>query len=139
MNIEWKLSAQWFFPFFLNYENPIFLPFDIFVVLFGPLKSPKHFHIYLYIKVFVFLNISVSIFWKLNENWAHSDFLNDFSSHYPIIQRNVKIVGKVSSRAHFKDNLMLIKKWIGTMSLKLFVFVLKRGVGYIAVLVIPPT
>ena len=104
-----KTERTVIFSFILfNYENPFFLPFDIFIVWFGPLKSPKHFHIYLYIKVFVFLNISGSIFWKLNENWAHSDFLNDFSSQYPVIQRNVKISGKVSSWAHFKDNFILL-------------------------------
>ena len=46
-----------------------------------------------------------------------------------VIQRNVNFVGKLSSCAHFKDNFMLIKNLIGTVTLKLFVFVLKRGVG----------
>ena len=136
---QMKTELTVIFSFFFNYENPFFLQFDIFVALFGPLKLPKHFYIYLFIKLFALLVILVSTFWSLNDNWTHGDFLNDFSSYYPIIQKNVKIVGKVSSRAHFKDNLMLIKNWIGTMSLKLLVFVLKRGVGYIAVLVITPT
>ena len=107
--------------FFLIMKTPFFYHLTYLLYCSAPLKSPKHFYIYLYIKVFAFLNILVSTFWKLNENWAHSDFLNDFSSHYPIIQRDVKIVGKVSSSAHFKDNFMLIKYWIETMPLKLIV------------------
>ena len=43
-------------------------------------------------------------------------------------QRNVNFVRELSSRAHFKDDFMLIKNWIGTMPLKCIVFLLQGGV-----------
>ena len=43
------------------------------------------------------------------------------------LQRNVNLVRELSSRAHFKDNFMLIKNWIGTMPLKFLVSLLQGG------------
>ena len=40
------------------------------------------------------------------------------------IQRNINFGGQVLSWAQFINNLILIKNWIGTMSLKLLVIVL---------------
>ena len=54
-----------------------------------------------------------------------------------IIQGNVNFIVETSSRAYFKDNLMLIKDWIGTRPLKSTVFDLRRGVRWTPVLVIP--
>ena len=47
--------------------------------------------------------------------------------NFTITQRNVNFVGEFSSRAHFKDDFMLIKNWIGTIPLKFLVFLLQGG------------
>ena len=68
-------------------------------------------------------------------NWG----LND--GHFgklSIIWRNVNFVREPSSSAHFIDNFMLIKNWIGTMLLKLLVYVLKGRVRWTAGFILTP-
>ena len=45
---------------------------------------------------------------------------------FSIIYENINFVIEISSRAHFKDNLRLIKNWIGTIPIKSFFFLFTR-------------
>ena len=46
-----------------------------------------------------------------------------------ITHGNVKFIVETSSSAHFKDNFILIKDWIGTIPLKLLVFLWEGGIN----------
>ena len=57
--------------------------------------------------------------------------VDELLNHISIIQKDVKFVRDISSRAHFKGNFMLIKNWIGTMPQKCLVLLLKGGSYYL--------